>query len=261
MRNFFNLRQLRAALFAAILILLLYPSNVSAVPIYAITQSGKLELFDSQQPHEIIHAVTISGLQQNESILAIDFRPATLQLYGLGSTSRLYVINTETGAATQVGGGHFEPLLSGIFFGFDFDPVADRIRVVSDTNQNLLLNPQTGAVSAFYEPTAYAPGDVNYGNSSEVTGLAYTNNVMSASTTTLYGFDYRHAGLLVKLDPLSSGKLKTIGRIRGLETSDAVGDKFAGFDISDKGLAYLALSFIDMDVGARRGFYSIDLAT
>lgn len=261
MKHHRYLRRLCAAIFAATLFLLLSPSHVAAVPIYAITKSGQLEFFDSQKPHDIIHSVTITGLQQNESILDIDFRPANLKLYGLGSTSRLYVINPETGAATQVGTGHFEPLLSGSFFGLDFDPVADRVRVVSDANQNLLLHPETGAVTAVYELTAFAPGDVNAGKVSQVTGLAYTNNVAGASTTSLYGFDYRQSGLLVKIDPPNSGKVKTLSRVRGFETSDAVGDQFAGFDISDKGLAYLTLSFIDMDVGERRGFYSIDLAT
>lgn len=261
MKTDLHLRQLWVALFVVTLIVLLSPTIVHAVPIYALTKSGKLVLFDSQKSYEITNSVTITGLQPNESVLAIDFRPATRQLYALGSTSRLYVINTATGAATQVGAGHFEPVLNGNFFGFDFDPVADRLRVVSDAHQNLLLHPETGAVTTVYEPTAYAPGDVNAGNVSEVTGLAYTNNVAGASTTTLYGFDFRHAGTLVKLDPLNSGKLKTVGHLNGISTADAIGDRFSAFDISDSGTAYLALSYIDMDTGPIRGFYTIDLAT
>jgi hypothetical protein len=174
----------------------------------------------------------------------------------------LYVLNTTTGAATQVGAGQFSPSLNGTYFGFDFDPVADRARVVSDNHQNLLLNPETGAVTAVYEPTAYAPGDENAGGSSEVTALAYTNNFAGATTTTLYGFDYDHSGLLVKIDPLDSGKLKTIGRVSGWGTGDAWPDnKFAAFDISDTGTAYMALTFDDMDDGPKRSFFTIDLAT
>jgi len=257
-----SLRQLASGVFTAILFSLLFPSNVSAVPIYAVTKSGKLVLFDSQKPYDFTNSVTVTGLQPNESVLAIDFRPATLQLYALGSTSRLYVLNITTGAATQVGTGPFQPALNGTVFGFDFDPVTDRARVVSDNHQNLLLNPETGAVTTVYEPTAYALGDVNAGGSSEVTGLAYTNNYAGATTTTLYGFDYAHSGLLVKIDPLDSGKLKTVGRVQNTYTGDAWPDnKFAAFDIADTGTAYMALSFNDMDAGPMLSFFTIDLAT
>lgn len=134
--------------------------------------------------------------------------------------------------------------------------------MVSDNHQNLLLHPETGAVTAVYEPTAYAPGDVNAGGSSEVTALAYTNNFAGASTTALYGFDYEHAGLLVKIDPLDSGKLKTVGRVFGAGTVDSWPDnRFAAFDIADTGTAYMALSFDDMDAGPMRSFFTIDLAT
>lgn len=68
-------RQLAVALFAAVLFSLFSPSNVSAVPIYAITKSGKLVLFDSQKPYDFTNSSTITGLQPNESVLAIDFRP------------------------------------------------------------------------------------------------------------------------------------------------------------------------------------------
>ncbi|MEK6282619.1 MAG: DUF4394 domain-containing protein [Acidobacteriota bacterium] len=256
-----RLRQLGAALFAVTMIVMLSPIIVHAVPIYAITQSGKLVLFDSQTSYEFTNSMTIAGLQPNESVLAIDFRPATRQLYALGSTSRLYVINTFTGAATPVGAGPFAPVLNGKFFGFDFDPVADRARVVSDTHQNLLLHPETGAVTAVYEPTAYVSGDLHAGGIPLVTGLAYSNNVAGASATTLYGFDFRQAGVLVKFDPLNSGKLKTVGPIREINAVDAIGDHLAAFDISDSGTAYLALSFFDMDVGPMKYFCTIDLAT
>ena len=121
---------------------------VSAETIYGIaSQSSATALltWDSSSPNDIDTGVFISGLQQNESILGIDFRPLNGQLYGLGSTSRLYTINTSSGVATAVG-GQFSTLLSGFSFGFDFNPMADAIRVVSETNQNLVINPNTGPI-------------------------------------------------------------------------------------------------------------------
>ena len=47
--------------------------------------------------------------------------------------------------------------LNGQRFGFDFNPAADRIRVVSDSDQNLRLHPDTGAIAAS-DPPVQAPG-------------------------------------------------------------------------------------------------------
>ena len=62
--------------------------------------------YDAVQIHRRNRAIaTISGMQPGEALLAIDFRPATGQLYGLGSTSRLYTIDSTSGAATAIGAG------------------------------------------------------------------------------------------------------------------------------------------------------------
>lgn len=65
-------------------------------------------------------------------------------------------------------------------YGFDFNPVADRIRLVSD-RQNLRLNPNDGTVvdgdpaTAGIQPDSplvYAAGDPNVGTTPRVTGAA-----------------------------------------------------------------------------------------
>ena len=55
------------------------------------------------RPATPLSVVAITGLQSGETALAIDVRPATGQLYLLGSSSRVYVVNPVTGAATAVG--------------------------------------------------------------------------------------------------------------------------------------------------------------
>ncbi len=77
--------------------------NVKAVPIFGVNNKNQLVRFDSATPSAITTIGIITGLQPSESILEIDFRPANGLLYGLGSASRLYTINTTTGAATLVG--------------------------------------------------------------------------------------------------------------------------------------------------------------
>src|SRR5437867_1935256 len=137
-------------------------AHLRAELIYAVTTANVLLSFDSATPGTVTTIGPITGLQIGENVLAIDLRPATGQLYALGSTSRLYTINTTTAVATQVGSaGAFT--LSGTFFGFDFNPVVDRIRVVSDSDQNIRLNPNDGTLTATDVSLAYAAGDPNAG--------------------------------------------------------------------------------------------------
>jgi hypothetical protein len=218
------------------------PGRARAELLFGLTTTNVLETFDSSTPGTILTAVGVTGLQSGETLLGIDFRPATGGLYGLGSTSRLYQINRTTGAATQVGSaGAFT--LSGTSFGFDFNPVVDRIRVVSNSDQNLRLNPNDGTLTATDTALAYAAGDPNAGANPNVVGSAYTNNFSGASTTTLYAVD-SNLNILVRQGSLggspispNTGQLFTVGPL-GFNTSDLV-----GFDISGStGIAYASLT-------------------
>src|SRR5207244_8196519 len=58
--------------------------------VYAVTTANTLIAFDSTFPARILGSPRpIRGLQGGESIRAIDVRPYTGQLYGVGSASRL----------------------------------------------------------------------------------------------------------------------------------------------------------------------------
>ena len=172
-------------------------------------------------------------------------------LYALGSTSRIYVIDTLTAAATQVGAATFTPALAGITFGFDFNPVPDRIRVHSDADQDLRLHPVTGAVAGVDSVLSYPTGDANAGNNPNISGTAYTNSVAGATTTVLYAID-SNRDILVTLPVPNNGKLTTVGAL-GVNTSE-----FVGFDITgDTGVAYASLT-----TGASgSSLYTINLAT
>jgi hypothetical protein len=115
--------------------------------LYAVTVRNDLLSFYSDQPGTILHAHAITGLAGAESIRGIDFDPTRGSLYGLGSSSGLYVIHPATGAATLVrqfgNAAHPGFLLDGQVFGFDAK--SDGVRIVSELDQNLLLNRLTGA--------------------------------------------------------------------------------------------------------------------
>jgi hypothetical protein len=127
----------------------------SAELLTGLTGGSTLITFDSATPEIVSGPRPITGLG-TDSIIAIDRRPATGQLYGLGGASTLYIIDSATGAATQVGiSGAFT--LNGTSFGFDFNPTVDRIRVTSNTGQNLRLNPNDGSLTSTDSPLVMPP--------------------------------------------------------------------------------------------------------
>ena len=111
------------------------------VPMVALRNGTELARFHSATPGTILGTVTVTGLQPQETLVGIDLRPADGQLYGVGSTSRLYLLNPITGAATPIG-PVFPTVLSGTSFGVDFNPLVDRLRIVSDAEQNLRHQPE-----------------------------------------------------------------------------------------------------------------------
>jgi hypothetical protein len=193
------------------------------VEFYGLTSSNNLVKYNARNSGTVISTTAVTGLQAGESLLAIDFRPATGQLYGLGSTSRLYIINTNNGMATAVGAPFAFGLSAASLTGFDFNPTVDRIRVVTANGVNFRLNPETGAITA--TDTNLNPGTPS------VTSAAYTNNYSGAATTELFVID-NSTGMLYKQDPPNAGTLTEIGSLSITGTLSGNG----GFDIAPDGL-------------------------
>ena len=220
--------------------------------IYGVTLQNTLVSWDSATPGTFLSGAAISGLSQNEVVRGIDFRPATGELMLLGSFSRVYTVSTASGVATPVSAGPFAPALNGAQFGFDFNPTVDRIRVVSDTEQNLRLNPSTGALAATDTNLAYAGGDPGFGVDPDVVHAAYTNNFSGAASTTLYVMDAGHDVLAIQ-NPPNNGTLNTVGAL-GINISE-----YGGFDISGAtGNAYAALQSTSEFISR---FYTVNLGT
>lgn len=216
-------------------IVMAFAADASAATLYATTVNNDLVSFDSENSCVILTEVGISGLQDGEQILGIDFRPATRELFALGSSSRLYKINTTTGVATAVG-SPFTPALDGTSFGFDFNPTVDRIRIISDTGQNLRVNPNDGAVIVD-GMLAFGTGDANEGTAPTAVAAAYTNSFFGppnpttpTRTTALFDIDTA-LDILVTQNPANAGTLQTRGSL-GINTND-----LAGFDIQTTGTA------------------------
>ena len=213
-------------------------ANVHAAKVFGVTTTNQLVSFNTPTPGTVTTIGPITGLQANENILGIDTRPATGELYGLGSTSRIYKINKTTGAATAVG-APFTPALNGTDFGFDFNPTVDRIRIVSNLRQNLRANPNDG--------TVIVDGTINPGTPA-ITAAAYFNNFAGATSTLLYVIDTT-TGTLYQQNPANDGTLQTVGSLGVTATG------VSGFDYSSGDNTALAA----LTVGGVSGIYRIDL--
>lgn len=224
-----------------------------AVPVQFLDIGNRLIRVDSATPGTITSTLALTGLQPNETILGFDYRPASPRvLYGLSTAGRVYAINPLTGSATAIGA---PVTIIGTAAGVDFNPSVDRIRVVTNTNQNLRLNPDTGALAATDTPLAYAAGDAGAGSAPRVVAAAYTNNSPGATPTTLFVIDVNRNVLATQGNASTSpnsGQLFTVGAT-GVASNDNV-----GFDIGRDGT--VLASFTAPGTGVT-SLYTINLST
>jgi hypothetical protein len=179
----------------------------NAATIYGVDENNRLLTFSSSMPGTIMSSVMITGL--DNSIGALDFRPLNGALYGLGSDRVVYTINTMTGAATAVSGVLG---LNGTSFAFDFNPTIDRLRIVSNANDNYVFNPNDGSLTTATS-VFYAAGDPNAGLNPDITAGAYTTSVFGApgASTQLYSIDTAQDMLTRQAN--SAGTLTTVGTL------------------------------------------------
>lgn len=207
---------------------------------YVLADNSLLK-FNADNIKKQLTQVAITGLSiAAEKLLSIDFRPATGELYGVSDASKIYIIDIVTGKARLVSVTAFTPVLDGTVVSLDFNPAVDRMRIVTNTGQNLRLNPETGLVVS---------ADANIANTN-INGIAYSNNKAGASTTTLYDIDVA-AKILYKQDPPDNGTLVKVGSLE-LDLGTNV-----SFDISANNKNAIAIG--KTSTGAN--LYTIDLSS
>jgi Domain of unknown function (DUF4394) len=220
--------------------------------VWAVTDRAELVRFNAGQPSRLQQRLPLQGLEAGDKLVGIDFRVARGVLYALSSRGRLYTLDTKTGRLAPVGQGPLV-VLQGERFGIDFNPVADRVRVVSDTGQNLRLHPDTGALAAT-DPSLHGSG-----GSARVAGAAYTYNKNNDTLTTNYAIDLAAGALLVQgsvegVQPVVSPNTGRLAAVGALGTG-AIDD--ASFDIADIGNTALAALRKD----GRTRLHLVDLAS
>ncbi|PSR19008.1 hypothetical protein C8255_04480 [filamentous cyanobacterium CCP3] len=193
----------------------------AAVDLLGLTDDNRLVSFSTSDPTQT-KVLPVSGLEG--TLLGIDVRPANGLVYGLTTTNQIYTLAIgDDGAEATLVSTLSEPFEGGAVSGFDFNPVADRLRVVGENDQDFRINVDTGAVIVDGD-LAFAPEDVNAGANPSVTGSAYTNAFAGATATQLFNLDSALDSLLLQSPP-NDGTLQTVGAL-GFDL-----DTLGGFEI------------------------------
>lgn len=223
------------------------PVAVQVGDTVALTLSGKLISFNRTAPGTLIGSATLIGMNLGETLLGIDVRPVDGKLYGLGSAGNIYTLDPSTGVATVkvalkalVGDDNPYSALVGNSFAVDFNPVADRLRVVGNTGQNLRINVDTGdtITDGAVTPTT-----------ASVTAAAYTNSFAGTVSTRLFDLDVA-AGMLFLQNPPNDGVLT------GGVTLGVTADSANGFDIDP----ITNTGYVVLTSGVEAALYTVNLA-
>ncbi len=234
--------------------------------VWLLTDHHELIKVQADQPNRIQDRKAITGLPKGASLVGIDYRVAYGTLFALSDHGHIYTIDTESGALTPVSAKQENVAIpvSGVTmlgrsYGFDFNPAADRIRVVNERRQNLRLHPETGALASTDPNLAYATSDRYAGHSPRIGAAAYTYNTKNEKLTTNFAIDLALGNLVLQgsredAQPAVSpndGVLFTVGPLGlGALTS-------ASFDIAD--INNRALAAVRAAGSSQTRLYDIDL--
>ncbi|CCK30188.1 hypothetical protein BN159_5809 [Streptomyces davaonensis JCM 4913] len=182
-----------------------------------LTADQRLVSFRVDRPGSVLPLGKVSGLRGDTRLVGIDYRVQNGKLYGVGDRGGIYTVREIGARASKV--SQLSVALQGSSFGVDFNPAANRLRVVSDTGQNLRHNiddpagapaPGTTAVDGTLTNPPVPPATTGT-TANGVTGVAYTNNDLSAATaTTLFDLDTAQDRVSVQ-SPANAGSLAPTG--------------------------------------------------
>lgn len=151
--------------------------------------------------------VEISGVGP---LVGIDRRPADGMLYGLAADGTIVTIDPQTGRAT-VKSKLSETLRGTTSITVDFNPVADRLRVMTPDGVSLRVNVDDGKATVDGSHK-FKEGDANAARPPRVVAGAYSNSVKGTTATALYNIDAGSNALLSQAPP-NDGILNTIGSL------------------------------------------------
>ncbi|MFF8036311.1 DUF4394 domain-containing protein [Streptomyces sp. NPDC016626] len=229
-----------------------YPGGLDVV---GLTLDQQLVSFSEKAPSSPRSLGQIRGLEKDSKLVGIDYRVQNGKLYGVGDRGGIYTIS-RSAKATKV--SQLTVALEGKYFGVDFNPAANRLRVISDTGQNLRHNiddpaaPRVTTVDGRLTNPAIPPATTPT-PALGVTGAAYTNNDLNPATaTTLFDIDTVNDRVSLQ-SPANAGTLAPTGSL-GVNAGPN-----AGFDIYYTPKTGTNQGFAALKVSGTYRFYRINI--
>lgn len=253
--NIMNKMLRKSTLLSVSLVLLALSSQASGSIVgYALGENGNsLVSFNLNNP-SATNSIQIGD--GNQQISAIDFRPATGDLIAYSNASNSYfTLNTNNGVLSAFDAMLADDPTDTNTLDIDWNPTIDRMRLVSQTDSNIVFNPENGATTAVNE-LFYAAGDTNEGLNPSIVANGYTNSFAGnlGGTTVQYAIDSDTDSLVTLAN--NAGTLSTVGEL-GFDIGDMAGlDIFSGpiNGVGGQNIAYALLNVADVS-----GLYTIDL--
>jgi hypothetical protein len=233
-----------------------------ALRVVGLTDTGRLVSFASSKPQQVRSLGTVQGLVQDAGLVGIDYRVQDGRLYGVGESGGIYTVSLAGRYPRANLVSRLTVPLNGTSFGVDFNPAANRLRVVSDDGQNLRHNiddpmgaPAAGTTATDAPLTYPGPPPVT---ATGVGAAAYTNNDLDTTTaTTLFDIDTALDQVVVQ-SPANAGLLAPTGKLG----TDA--GSWAGFDIYSrvsKGATVDNAGFATLAASGKQTFHRVNLLT
>jgi hypothetical protein len=179
--------------------------GAQAAPAVGLAGNNTLVWFDTDNPAQT-KLIELSGV---ESLRGIDLRPADKMVYGVAGDGSLVKIDLGTGKASAIA-KLSASLSDGVKASVDFNPAADKLRMMGSDGTNLRADPATGKVTKDGD-LAFESGDTSAGAKPNVVATAYSNSYGKPEKTAMYDIDA--GGLLVQQTKPNDGTLKTIGKL------------------------------------------------
>jgi len=229
------------SMLAASAALLISAVTAQAAQVAALTGDKTIAIVDTAAK-KVVKTWDIQGV--NGKVVGIDVRPADGMLYAVTVDGTVYTVDS-AGKATMK--SKLETMLKpGTWATVDFNPVADRLRIIGNDGMNLRANVDDGKVTTD-GALKFAETDMHKGEKPNVVAGAYINSVKGAKETALYDIDGTIGGLL-KQAPPNDGVLGAVGKL-------GVKADMAAFDIWSDGSKNEAWLMVGDSL------HSVDLAT
>ena len=215
-----------------------------AAPAVGLVGDSTLVMFDTET-REVSGTMEVTGV---DALAGIDVRPADKMLYGVTLSGDVVTIDTASGAATVKSTlSEMLPSYEGAIV--DFNPMADRLRLMSTDGTNHRVNVDDGMVTVDGS-LAFEEADMHAGEAPDIVEAAYINSYGKPESTAMYDIDATIAALIQQISP-NDGTLAAIGKL-GVEGSAYAFDIATTEDLTNTAFLVIdnVLHTVDLESGA-----------